>query len=93
MDYLACSWKDKIVDFFGFFLEKVDFFACFLGENGLFSVFFFGKSGHFLAEMSKIVDHFGHFGTMGGAKPLATGLDCDVTALFAVFLETNIKIS
>ena len=50
-----------------FFFGKVDSFACLLRENEIF----FGK------KMSKIVDHFGHFGTMeGGVRkhPLAMGL-------------------
>ena len=67
------------------FWEKVDSFARFLGESELLSLLFRrkwtilhafrGDSGLFWQNMSKIVDHFGHFRAMGGGAPhLTTGL-------------------
>ena len=54
------------VDFFAcYFFEIVDFFACFLGKSGTSSCTFWAKVDYFWQKMSKIVDYFGHFGTMG----------------------------
>ena len=48
--------------------EKVNPFAYFFGRKWTF----FGKT----CPLSKIVDHFGHFGTIVHRTPLATGLQC-----------------
>ena len=53
VNFLACSLGDSGL-FCVLFWEKVDFLECFLGE-----VDFFWQT------MSKIVDHFGQFGTLG----------------------------
>ena len=55
LDFLPCFIRRKWT-FLRDFWEKVDSLACFLSENGLF----------FLANMSKIVDNLGQFGTKGG---------------------------
>ena len=42
----------------GAFFRKVDFFACFLRESGLFCVFFFFEKWTFLRAFGEKVDHF-----------------------------------